>query len=184
MGRAFDSITDPMRAFIERQHVFFVATAPNEGGHVNLSPKGYDSFRVLDEHRVAFLDLTGSGAETIAHVRENGRITFMFCAFEGKPNITRLYGTGTVHQVGDNGFDELLALFDGSRAETDGAIRSIITAEVHRTSNSCGYAVPFMDYVSERDRLLDWADDKSDADLVDYWTKKNQTSIDGLPAVL
>ena len=101
MGRAFDTITPQMRDFIERQHMFFVATAPANGGRVNMSPKGYDAFRILGDNRVCYLDLTGSGAETIAHVRDNGRITFMFCAFEGKPNICRLYGSGRVVREGD-----------------------------------------------------------------------------------
>ncbi len=183
MGRAFNSINEAMHAFIDRQHVFFVATAPRYGGHVNLSPKGYDSFRILGPNRVAYLDLTGSGTETIAHVSENGRITFMFCAFDGKPNIVRLYGTGTVVRPGDNDWDDLRALFVGSPAESDGAVRSIISAEIDRTSNSCGYSVPLMDFVDDRTRLIEWADDKSDADLAAYWREKNATSIDGLPAI-
>jgi hypothetical protein len=179
MGRAFDTITDPMRAFIETQHMFFVATAPSEGqGHVNLSPKGYDSFKILDANRVAYLDLTGSGAETIAHLRQNGRITFMFCAFEGKPNIVRLYGTGTVVRPDLAQWEELRNLF-----ETSGAVRSIIVADIHRTSNSCGYSVPFMAFKEDRTRLIDWAQDKTPEDLAEYWATKNSTSIDGLPAV-
>ncbi len=111
MGRSFESITEPMRDFVGRQHVFFVATAPSgDEGRINLSPKGYDSLRILDDRRVAFLDLTGSGAETIAHVRQNGRITFMFCAFDGKPNIVRFYGHGQVVLRGDSGWGELRAL--------------------------------------------------------------------------
>ena len=178
MGRAFDSITDQMRAFIERQHVFFVATAPDEGGHVNLSPKGYDSLRILGENRVAYLDLTGSGAETIAHVRQNGRITFMFCAFEGKPNIVRLYGAGRYVRPGDPEFDELIAGF----GPYNGA-RSIVVADIDRTSTSCGYSVPFMDYVDERQRLDQHWEGKSETDLDEYWAKKNAASIDGLPAL-
>ena len=180
MGRAFESITDQMRAFCDRQHVFFVATAPNEGGHVNLSPKGYDSFRILDDNRVAYLDLTGSGAETIAHVTENGRITFMFCAFDGKPNIIRFYGTGRAVFAGDAEWDEMRSLFP----DDPGAVRSVIVADVHRTSNSCGYAVPFMDFVSTRDQLVEWGETKSDEDIEAYWEQKNATSIDGLPAVV
>jgi hypothetical protein len=183
MGTAFDSITPTMRAFIERQHLFFVATAPRSGGNVNMSPKGHDSFRVLGPHRVAYLDLTGSGAETIAHVRENGRITFMFCAFEGKPNIVRLYGTGTVVRPGDAAWAELRASFTGRAAESDAAIRAIITADIHRTSNSCGYAVPLMEFAGERTRLLDWAATADDAELDRYRAKNNATSIDGLPAL-
>lgn len=182
MGRAFETITPPMQEFIATQHMFFVATAPGDG-HVNLSPKGYDSFRILDANRVAYLDLTGSGAETIAHVRENKRITFMFCAFEGKPNIVRLYGSGTVVLAGDDQFSDLFANFAETRTATDGAVRSIIVADIHRTSTACGFSVPFMDYVEERDRLLDWAQDKTDDDLADYWATKNAVSIDGHPAM-
>ncbi len=183
MGKAFEKITDSMRTFVDRQHLFFVATAPSgDSGRVNLSPKGYESFRIIDDHRVAYLDLTGSGAETIAHVRENGRITFMFCAFEGKPNIVRFYGTGSVVRPGDDEWDELASLFAESPA-TEGAVRSIIVADIDRTSNSCGYSVPFMDFVEERPRLMEWASTKSDDDIDAYWKEKNTTSIDGLPAI-
>ncbi len=183
MGRAFESITDQMKAFCDRQHMFFVATAPNEGGHVNLSPKGYDSFRILGENQVAYLDLMGSGAETIAHVRENGRITFMFCAFEGKPNIIRFYGTGKVVLPTDSDWEEWAPLFSGAVAE-GAAVRSVIVADVHRTSNSCGYAVPFMDFVEERSRLIEYGENLSDDDIVEYQRQKNATSIDGLSAVV
>ena len=184
MGRAFDTITDQMRAFCDGQHVFFVATAPlTAEGHVNLSPKGYDSFRILGDNRVAYLDLTGSGAETIAHVQENGRITFMFCAFEGKPNIVRFYGTGRVVRPGDADWDELAPEFAGSTPAEEGAVRSIIVADIDRTSNSCGFAVPFMDFVEDRSTLSDHWDGKDDQELAAYWVKKNETSIDGLPAI-
>lgn len=179
MGRSFDSITEQMAAFVERQHLFFVATAPSgDDGHVNLSPKGLDSFRVLGPGRVAYLDLTGSGAETIAHVRQNGRITFMFCAFEGKPDIVRFYGTGQVHRATDPLFAELRALFGPHEA-----VRSVITADIHRTSNSCGFAVPLMDYVEDRQTLPKFFENKDEADVEAYWAEKNLTSIDGLPAL-
>ncbi len=178
MGRAFETITDQMRSFVAEQHLFFVATAPSTGGHVNLSPKGYDSFHILDDNRVCYLDLTGSGAETIAHVRENGRITFMFCAFTGKPNIVRFYGQGEVVRPGDEQWDELHALFDHVAGT-----RSIIVADVDRTSTACGYAVPFMDYVEDRERLVEHWTDKTPDDMDEYWEKKNSASIDGLPAV-
>lgn len=178
MGRAFDSITPQMREFIEQQHMFFVATAPTDGGRVNVSPKGYDAFRILDDHTVCYLDLTGSGAETIAHVRDNGRITFMFCAFEGKPNICRLYGTARVVRAGDAGFDDLRSGFDDAAG-----VRSIIVADIDRTSNSCGFSVPFMDFVEHRPTLARHWEGKDDEELADYWAKKNETSIDGLPAV-
>jgi len=179
MGRSYESITDKMTAFVERQHLFFVATAPSgDDGRVNLSPKGLDSFRVLGPHRVAYLDLTGSGAETIAHVRQNGRITFMFCAFEGKPDIVRFYGDAQVHRPEDETFEALRSLF----GEHD-AVRSVITADIDRTSSSCGFAVPLMDHAGDRHTLTKYFENKSDAEVEAYWEQKNQTSIDGLPAV-
>lgn len=178
MGRAFESITPQMQKFIEQQHMFFVGTAPAEGGHVNLSPKGYDAFRIIDDHTVCYLDITGSGSETIAHVRDNGRITFMFCAFDGPPNIVRLYGTGSVIRPGEDRWETLSARF----GETPGA-RSIISADIHRTSNSCGFAVPFMDFVDDRMRLAEHWEGHEPDDLAAYWEKKNGASIDGLPAI-
>lgn len=179
MAQAFESISDEMTSFVERQHMFFVATAPTgDAGRVNLSPKGLDAFRVLGPNRVAYLDLTGSGAETIAHVRENGRITFMFCAFEGKPDIVRFYGTGSVHRPGDAEFEELAPLF-GERV----GVRSVITAEIDRTSSSCGFAVPFMDFVEQRETLTKFWKNKDEEGLEAYWAEKNAQSIDGLPAV-
>ena len=172
-----------MRAFIEGQHVFFVATAPLAGdGRINLSPKGYDAFRVIDDHRVAYLDLTGSGAETIAHLRENGRITFMFCAFDGQPNIVRLYGMGRAVRPDCVEWPDLIALFEGSPV-LEGAVRSIIVADIDRTANSCGFAVPFMDFVEDRPRLIEWAQNKNPDDIETYWATKNVSSIDGLPAL-
>ena len=179
MATAYESITDAMADFVDRQHVFFVATAPSGGeGRVNLSPKGLDSFRILGPNRVAYLDLTGSGAETIAHVRQNGRITFMFCAFDGKPDIIRFYGQGQVNRPGDAVFTELQPLF-GERK----GVRSIITADIDRASSSCGFAVPKMDFVADRDTLTKWTANKTADDLADYWAEKNTTSIDGLPAI-
>jgi hypothetical protein len=136
----------------------------------------------VDRRTVAYLDLTGSGAETIAHLRENGRITFMFCAFDGKPNIVRLYGRRRVVRSGDSEWSDLLDLFAGSDV-LDGAVRSIVLSQIDRTSTSCGYSVPFMEFDSERRRLLEWADGKSDDDLDAYWADKNTESIDGLPAI-
>jgi len=158
--------------------MFFVATAPRDAdGHVNISPKGLATFAILSPQRVAYLDLTGSGAETIAHVRENGRITIMFCAFEGPPSICRVYGTATVHEVGTDSYDECLVNF----TEIVGA-RAIIDVAVTRVSASCGYAVPLMDYVGQRDRLIEWAEARGPEGLVDYRHNKNAASIDGLPA--
>ena len=179
MAQAFESITEAMTSFVERQHMFFVATAPrSDDGRVNLSPKGLDAFRILGPNRVAYLDLTGSGAETIAHLRENGRITFMFCAFEGKPDIIRFYGTGSVHRPGDAEFQQLAPLFGERRG-----VRSVITADIDRTSSSCGFAVPLMDFVEQRDTLTKFWKNKSDEGLAAYWAEKNASSIDGLPAV-
>jgi len=171
------AITDELAEWMHAQPVFFVATAPRDG-HVNLSPKGYDTLRVLDEHRVAYLDLTGSGVETIAHLRENGRITVMFCAFSGNPRICRLHGEGVVHEIGTSEFDALAQHFEllpGSR--------SIIEIAVSRVSTSCGYSIPLMDLVDDRDRLHEWARAKGEEGLVDYWASKNAVSIDGLPAL-
>jgi hypothetical protein len=174
-------ISGRLREFIERQPVFFVATAPaGADGHVNISPKGMaGTFLVLGEHRVAYLDFHGSGAETIAHLRDNGRITLMFCAFQGPPNIVRLHGTGRVAPVTDPRYAGLLALFP-EPPDPHGA-RSVIDVAVHRVSDSCGYAVPLMAYQGDRDLLLRWADRRTDEDLAEYRRVKNAASIDGLP---
>ncbi|MFT6110475.1 MAG: hypothetical protein ACJA2W_003401 [Planctomycetota bacterium] len=178
MGKTFTSITDEMRAFVDQQHLFFVGTAPREGGHVNLSPKGLDSLIILSSTQVAYLDLTGSGAETIAHVRENGRLTMMFCAFEGLPNIVRFYGQARVVLPSDPDFAELQTNFP-----QHGAVRSIIVLDVDRTSTSCGYGVPMMNYVKDRPTLDQWAAARSSDEVRAYWEEKNAVSIDGLPAV-
>ncbi len=176
MGKVLPQITEGLRGFIERQHVFFVASAPLAGGHVNLSPKGMDSFRVLGPTTVAYLDNVGSGNETAAHVLENGRITFMFCAFEGSPLILRLYGQGRAVRPGDAGWDALTPLFP-----TRAGIRQIIVAELTRVQTSCGEAVPFYSYTGERDQLVEWAAAKGPAGLEAYQRDKNVRSIDGLP---
>jgi hypothetical protein len=177
MGRAIESITGELRAFIEAQHVFFVATAPLEReGHVNLSPKGMDTFRVLAPDRVAYLDLTGSGNETAAHLRQNGRITFMFCAFDGKPQILRLYGGGRVVKPDDAPWAELAPLFP----ELPGA-RQIVVADVTRVQTSCGFGAPLMNFEGERDALVRWAEAKGEGALRAYREQKNRLSIDGLP---
>jgi hypothetical protein len=177
-----ENIDSRLREFILRQPMFFVATAPTGAdGHVNVSPKGMSgTFTVLDELRVAYLDFHGSGAETAAHLRENGRITLMFCAFDGKPDIVRLYGTGRVVPVTDPGYADLLASFPAP-PDLHGA-RSIIDVAVHRVSDSCGYAVPLMSFEGDRDLLLKWSAKKSDEDLARYRSTKNAASIDGLPA--
>jgi Pyridoxamine 5'-phosphate oxidase len=178
MGRVDDAISDELGAFIAAQRVFFVATAPADGGHVNLSPKGLDTFAVLDANTVAYLDLTGSGVETIAHLRENGRITIMFCAFDGKPNIVRLYGRGEVLPTGEPEADALLPRFDAY----PGA-RSVIRVHLDRVSTSCGYGVPLLRYEGGRDQLTKWAERRGPDGLVKYREEKNTSSIDGLPGL-
>lgn len=177
MAERFSSISDDLARWWAEQPLFFVATAPSGGdGHVNCSPKGLDTLRILGPQRVAYLDLTGSGVETIAHLRENGRITLMTCAFNGAPRISRLYGAGTVHELGSPGFDELAGLFP----ELPGA-RAVIEIAVDRVTTSCGYGVPLMDLVGDRDRLLDWARAKGDDELLAYRATKSAASIDGRP---
>jgi len=175
MGRVLDAISDELATFLEAQPVFFVATAPADGC-VNLSPKGLDTFTVLDSHTVAYLDLTGSGVETIAHLRENGRITLMFCAFEGAPNIVRLYGRGCVLPVMEPEGNALLDSFP----PIAGA-RSVIRVAVDRVATSCGYGVPLMHYEGPRSRLVEWAEARGPDGLAAYQAEKNAASIDGLP---
>jgi hypothetical protein len=179
--KVHDGISERLRTFIVGQPVFFVATAPTGAdGHVNVSPKGMTgTLVVLGEHRVAYLDFHGSGAETIAHLRENGRITLMFCAFQGPPNIVRLHGTGRAVPVTDPEYPELLTLF-AAPPDTHGA-RSIIDVDVHRVSDSCGYSVPLMTYGGDRDLLVRAHERRTDDDLADYRRVKNGASIDGLP---
>ena len=182
MGKVYDEIDETLAAWIERQQLFFVATAPLAAdGHVNVSPKGdLRWFRILGPREVAYLDFVGSGAETIAHARENGRIVIMFCAFEGPPKIVRLYGTATVALPGDDGFAELAARFD----PPEHAVRSVIRVEVERIADACGYGVPLMRYEGKRDQYDRWVDKKvRDGALDAYVAEKNAASIDGLPAI-
>ena len=156
--------------------MFFVASAPlAAGGHVNVSPKGLDCFRVLSPTRVAYVDLTGSGNETSAHVHENGRVTFMFCALAGKPRILRLYGRGRVVLAGSRGWAEFAGVFPAY----PGA-RQVIVAELDRVQTSCGFAVPLMDFAGERDLLPKWARKKGPEGLAEYRRRKNARSIDGM----
>jgi len=179
VAERFASISDDLARWWAEQPMFFVASAPTGAdGHVNCSPKGHDTLRILSPTRVAYLDLTGSGVETIAHLRENGRITLMACAFAGAPRISRIYGTGTVHIASSPGFGELAANFPDLPGR-----RSVIDIAVDRVTTSCGYAVPMMDLVSDRDRLLDWARAKGDDGLVEYRANKNALSIDGMPGI-
>jgi hypothetical protein len=158
--------------------MFFVGTAPlANDGHINNSPKGGESFRVLGPLEVAYQDYTGSGAETVAHLRENGRIVIMFCAFEGSPQIVRLHGTGSVIMPGDPRFEDLAKHFP----ENPGT-RAIIHIEVTRITDSCGYSVPYYDYKGDRDGLDKWAKVKGPEKLDAYRAEKNQRSIDGLPS--
>lgn len=175
---ARESLDERLIAWIKEQHLFFVATAPSEGGHVNLSPKGHDSLRVLDTRRVAYLDLTGSGAETVAHTRENGRVTLMFCAFKGPPRVLRLFGKGTPHPRGSAEFEAMRPLFP----DFPGA-RAIIEIQLDRVATSCGYSIPLMSYRAERPTLIEWSERKGPDGLATYWEEKNATSIDGLPAL-
>jgi hypothetical protein len=180
MGKVADSIDDQVRAFIAAQRMFFVATAPTApDGHVNASPKGLDCFRVLGARTVAYVDYPGSGVETIAHLRDNGRIVVMFCAFDGSPKILRLHGRGRVCEPSDPDFAELFCHFS---ARVD-CVRSLIVIDVERVSDSCGYGVPLYDYVGERDTLVRWAEKKGKDGLSAYQAQKNAQSIDGLPGL-
>jgi hypothetical protein len=164
-----------LQKFIERQRLFFIATAAADG-RVNLSPKGMDTLRVLDEQRVVWLNLTGSGNETAAHLRENDRITLMFCAFEGAPLILRLYGHARTHHPGEQGWERLIDRFP----VTPGA-RQIIDVGVDLVQTSCGMGVPFLDYRGERDQLLQWAKKKGDSGIRRYWQERNRLSLDDKP---
>jgi hypothetical protein len=181
MGKIFDVIDDRLEAWIARQRMFFVGTAPNGAdGHVNVSPKGpIETLRVLDERTIAYLDLVGSGAETIAHLRENGRIVVMLCAFEGGPRIVRLHGRGEVLEAGSVDFPNVAVLPEQER--------TIIRVDVQRIADSCGYGVPRMSYEGERPQSRAWAQRKLAKEgpnaLDDYVAEKNALSIDGLPAL-
>jgi hypothetical protein len=173
-------ISPELAEWIGRQHIFFVATAPlDEAGLVNCSPKGMDSLRVLGPHEVAYADLTGSGVETIAHLRENGRLVIMFCAFDGAPRIVRLHGTADVLMPGSPEFERLRSQFPQPMP----GLRAIIRAKLTRVSDSCGFAVPRMDYRADRDTLVRWAESKGDAGVQAYWEQKNRRSLDGLPGI-
>jgi pyridoxamine 5'-phosphate oxidase-like protein len=182
MGKVYEAIEGKLAAWIERQHLFFVATAPLAAdGHVNVSPKGdLRWFRILGPREVAYLDFVGSGAETIAHARENGRVVVMFCAFEGPPKIVRLYGTASVVLADDPGFAELAGRFD----PPDDAVRAVIRIEVERIADSCGYGVPLMRFDGKREQYDAWVDKKvRDGGLDEYVAEQNAVSIDGLPAI-
>ena len=176
MAKVFDHITPELRQFITQQHLFFVATAPlGETGHVNVSPKGLDCFRVLSPNRVAYLDLTGSGNETSAHLQENGRITFMFCAFHGAPSILRLYGVGQTLLPTADEWQSLVEEFPAIPG-----VRQIIVADIDRVQTSCGHGVPLYEHQGARSQLVSWAEKKGAAGLAAYHQQKNRLSIDGL----
>jgi hypothetical protein len=181
MAKVFDAIDERLQAWIARQRMFFVATAPSGAdGHVNVSPKGpIETLRVLDEHTVAYLDLVGSGAETVAHLRENGRIVVMLCSFDGPPRIVRLHGRGEVLAADAVEFPDATALPEQHR--------SVIRVQVERIADSCGFGVPLMAYEGERRQSLAWAQTqlakRGPAALDDYMAEKNAVSIDGLPAL-
>lgn len=189
MAKVFDRIDAPLREWIERQALFFVGTAPLAGdGHVNVSPKGpIGSLRILDDHTVAYLDVYGSGAETIAHLRENGRIVVMLCAFEGPPRILRLHGRGEVVMPGDERFGALLETAGFEDPGTEESRRAIVVVDVQRIADSCGYGVPLMSYEGLRPHLPASAEKKlrvhGPQAFDAYKTDKNAISIDGLPAL-
>lgn len=179
MGKLFEEITPELQEWITQQHMFFVATAPDaEAGHINCSPKGMDSFRILGPNRVGFLDLTGSGAETIAHIRDNGRITIMFCAFSGPPKILRLYGRGQFYTPDSAQWPNLESNFPSYTAA-----RSIITVDVSRIADSCGYGVPKFQFEESRETLVTWGQKKGVKGVHTYQQERNKQSIDGLPAL-
>lgn len=178
MAKQFSRIEPPLREFIERQHIFFTASATADS-RVNLSPKGSDSFRVIGPNLVAYLDQTGSGNEAAAHLRADGRLTIMFCAFEGAPMILRLYGHGRSLPRGSEDYAKLLATtFAGD--EPPGA-RQIVVLDVELVQTSCGYSVPLYDYKAERPTLINWALRKGEDGIREYWRERNAVSIDGLP---
>lgn len=184
MGRIATTIDERTKAFVEAQPVFFVATAPLDGdAHVNCSPKGNrGELMVLDEQRIAYLDQTGSGIETVAHLRENGRIVLMACAFTGPPRIVRLHGQGEVVPTGDQRFPALRSCFPAAPA-ADVGLRVAVIVTVDRVSESCGYGVPLMTFERHRDTMQTWADRKGRDGIATYQLKENATSVDGLPGL-
>lgn len=177
MGKFYDFIKPAHKEFIDKQHIFFVSTAPlSADGHVNLSPKGLDCFRVLGDNKVAYMDLISSGNETSAHTLENGRITFMFCSFDGAPNILRLYGKGFTVLPSTAEWDSYSSHFT-----IYPSTRQLIVADIELVQTSCGFGVPLFEYVGERDIHFNWAEKKGKDGLLNYIQKNNLTSLDGLP---
>jgi len=178
MAKFYDKLTSRLQKFIKNQKIFFVATAP-KNGRINLSPKGMDSLRVVGENRILWLNVTGSGNETAAHLLENDRITIMMCSFEGAPNILRIYGKGKAIHPNDQEWDTVIHLF----TETPGT-RQIFDIKVESAQTSCGMSIPFFDYKGEREQLNDWAKEKGEEGIEQYWEDRNLTSIDGKPTGL
>jgi predicted pyridoxine 5'-phosphate oxidase superfamily flavin-nucleotide-binding protein len=180
VGKVRSEIDDVTREFIAAQKIFFVASAPlGAEGHANISPKGLDTLRILGPRTVAYLDFNGSGVETIAHLKENGRIVLMFCAFQGPPDIFRVYGRGRVVEANEAEFAALAESFPAFDQ-----VRSIIQVEVTRVTDSCGYGVPLFKYEGERTQLQAWASKRGAAGLKEYRQEKNRSSIDGLPGLV
>ena len=179
MGRTYDLIDERLAGWMTAQPVFFVATAPLSGdGHVNCSPKGNrGELAVLGDRTVAYLDQTGSGVETIAHLQENGRIVLMFCAFEGPPRIVRVHGRGRVVRPGDPSFNDVAQGFDRPGGV---GVRAVVVVEADRVSDSCGYGVPFMDFYAHRPTMDEWSARKGADGIAEYQATKNATSIDGI----
>jgi len=173
VAEQYNALENKHRAFIEAQHIYFVGTA-GAGGHVNVSPKGMDSFCIIDDRTVAWLNLTGSGNETAAHVLENGRMTVMFCSFEKQPLIMRLYGRAATFHPRDGRWEALAALFP----DQPGA-RNIFVLDLDLVQTSCGYAVPYYKYKGERPTLGKWAEQKGESGIAAYWEENNTRSLDG-----
>ena len=179
MGRTYDGIDDELAAWLTAQPLWFVGTAPLAAdGHVNVSPRGHDTFSVLGPHQVAWVDYTGSGIETIAHLRENGRICLMFCSYDERPRIVRLHGRGTVAMPANPSYDDVVA-----RHPPHPSTRAVVVVDVERVSDSCGFGVPVMDLVGERDLLRRGAERRGPEGLAEYRATKNAASIDGLPGL-
>jgi hypothetical protein len=177
VGKTYDGIDDDLATWLTRQPLWFVGTAPSAAdGHVNVSPRGHDTFSVLGPHQVAWVDFTGSGVETIAHLRDNGRVCLMFCSFDHRPRIVRLHGQGSVVLPGSPVFDAVVA-----QHPAHPSTRAVIVVDVERVSDSCGFGVPVMDMVGERDLLRLGADKRGPEGLAAYRAERNAVSIDGLP---
>jgi hypothetical protein len=178
MARAYPALNDDLRSFVERQHVFFVATAPLAAdGHVNVSPKGGDTLRILDDRTVCYLDISGSGIETVAHLQENGRITIMCCAFEGNPDVVRLYGRGQAVLPDDHRFADLRSRFGDFSG-----VRSIVLVELDRVSSTCGFGVPLMAFVADRDRLEKAHAARGEEAMPAYWASRTRPASTACPA--